>query len=142
MEKKEFSVKEIAAFRRIAMNVDALINKKNKFETKKAEVEAELKNLYEEIDLMEAPVRKKTGGYGIEDLFGKIVTPTGKLDAKGNIIKSTKYELKYPDTVLPPSLIEESPSLFDSLIIDDSPIDETETTATEAPYNPLDEFKN
>ena len=81
MEKKEFSTKTLAAIKRIAMNVDAAINKKNKLEEKKAAIEAELQELYEEIDLMEAPVKKMTGGYGVEDIIVKTVTPTGKLDA-------------------------------------------------------------
>lgn len=123
MEKKEFSVKEIAAFKRIAMNVDSSINKKNKLEAKKVEIEKELKNLYEEIDLMEAPVKKKTGGYGIEDLFVKVITATGK-----------KYELKYPETFFPPQPV----SFMEDEAIDEFPVDETETTVPEAPFNPLE----
>lgn len=133
MEQKEFSVKQIAAFKRIAMNVDSAINKKNKLEAKKAALEEELKDLYEEIELMEAPVRKKTG-YGIEDLFVKTVSPTGKLDAKGNLIKVTKYELRYPDTFYPPMPVEDP----DVDSVDDSPIEEAETTAEEASYNPIE----
>lgn len=135
MEQKEFTVKQIAAFKRIAMNVDAAINKKNKLEAKKAEIEAELQELYEEIDLMEAPVKKKTGGYGVEDLFTKVITPTGKLDAKGNMMKTTKYELKYPETFLPPFQPE---ALQEGETVDTTPVGETETTVEEAPYNPIE----
>lgn len=135
MEQKEFTVRKIAAFKRIAMNVDATINKKNKLEAKKAEIEAELQELYEEIDLMEAPVKKETGGYGIEDLFIKVITPTGKLDAKGNMIKTTKYELKYPETFLPPFQPE---ALQESETIDETPNEEIETIAAEASYNPIE----
>ena len=134
MEQKEFTVKQIAAFKRIAMNVDAAINKKNKLEAKKAAIEAELQELYEEIDLMEAPVKKKTG-YGIEDLFTKVITPTGKLDAKGNMIKTTKYEMKYPETFLPPFQPE---PLQEGEVVDETPVEETETPVAEAPYNPLE----
>ncbi len=135
MEKKEFSVKQIATFKRIAMNVDAAINKKNKLEARKAEIKAELAELYEEINLMEAPVKLKTGGYGVEDLFVKTITPTGKLDAKGNAIKTTKYELKYPETFLPPFQPE---PLNEGETVDETPNTEVETLAAEAPYNPLE----
>lgn len=134
MEQKEFTVKQIAAFKRIAMNVDATVNKKNKLKAKKTEIEAELAELYEELELMEAPVVKKTGGYRTEDLFIKVITPTGKLDAKGNIIKTTKYELRYPETFLPPFQPE---ALEEGEIVDETPIEETETTAAEAAYNPI-----
>lgn len=135
MKEEKFTVKQIAAFKRIAMNVDAAINKKNKLEAKKAEIEAELAGLYEEINLMEAPVKKKTGGYGIEDLFVKTITHTGKLDAKGNAIKTTKYELRYPETFLPSFQPE---ALNEGETVDETPNTEVETSAAEAPYNPLE----
>lgn len=138
MEQKEFSVKQIAAFKRIAANVYSVINKKNTLEAKKAAIEEELKDLYEEIELMDAPVRKKTGGYGIEDLFVKTIFPTGKLDAKGNVLKATKYELRYPDTFYPPVSMEDSN--IDS--VDDSPVEETETSPNEASYNPIENTEN
>lgn len=135
MEKKEFSTKTLAAIKRIAMNVDAAINKKNKLEEKKAAIEAELAELYEEIALMEAPVKKMTGGYGVEDIIVKTVTPNGKLDAKGNMQKTTKYEFKYPETIIPPFQPE---ALNDGEAVDETPNTEVETSAAEAPYNPLE----
>ncbi len=135
MEKKEFSTKTLAAIKRIAMNVDAAINKKNKLEEKKAAIEAELAELYEEIALMEAPVKKMTGGYGVEDIIVKTVTPNGKLDAKGNMQKTTKYEFKYPETIIPPFQPE---ALQEGETIDETPVGETETTVEEAPHNPIE----
>lgn len=135
MEKKEFSTKNLAAIKRIAMNVDAAINKKNKLEAKKAEIEAELQDLYEDIALMEAPVKRMTGGYGVEDIIVKTVTPNGKLDAKGNMQKTTKYEFKYPETIIPPF----QPEAFqEGETIDETPVEETETLVAEAIYNPLE----
>lgn len=139
MEKKEFSTKTLAAIKRIAMNVDAAINKKNKLEEKKAAIEAELAELYEDIALMEAPVKKMTGGYGIEDIIVKTVTPNGKLDAKGNIQKTTKYEFKYPETIIPPF---QPKALQEGETVDETPVEETETPATEAPYNPIEGVLN
>lgn len=135
MEKKEFSTKTLAAIKRIAMNVDAAVNKKNKLEEKKAAIEAELAELYEEIALMEAPVKKMTGGYGVEDIIVKTITPNGKLDAKGNMQRTTKYEFKYPETIIPPFQPE---ALQEGETVDTTPVGETETPATEAPYNPIE----
>lgn len=135
MEKKEFSTKTLAAIKRIAMNVDAAINKKNKLEEKKAAIEDELAELYEDIALMEAPVKRMTGGYGVEDIIVKTVTPNGKLDAKGNMQKTTKYEFKYPETIIPPFQPE---ALQEGETVDETPVGETETPATEAPYNPIE----
>lgn len=131
---KEFSTKQLAAIKRIAMNVDAAINKKNKLEEKKAKIEAELAELYEDIALMEAPVKKMTGGFGVEDLVVKTVTPNGKIDAKGNMLKDTKYRFKYPDTIIPPAMDE----LDENEEVDETPVEETETTVAEAPYNPIE----
>ena len=76
-----------------------------------------------------------TGGYGVEDLVRKVVTPTDKLDKNGNIIKNTSYELIYPDTVVPP-VIEVPESVgnpgsdydADNVIVENT--DETENTET------------
>ena len=43
-----------------------------------------------------------TGGYTTEDLVQREVVKTGKIDTKtGKEIISTRYILKYPDTVIP-----------------------------------------
>ena len=103
MAKKEFNKFEKARIKRTAQNVDQYVSKKNKLVEQIAEKQAELENLQQLIDLSDAPIKLLTGGYGVEQLVRKVVTPTDKLDKNGNIIKNTTYELIYPDTVIPPT---------------------------------------
>lgn len=102
MAKKEFNKFEKARIKRTAQNVDQYVSKKNKLVEQIAEKQAEVDNLQQMIDLSDAPIKLMTGGYGVEQLVRKVVTPTDKLDKNGNIIKNTTYELIYPDTVVPP----------------------------------------
>ena len=133
MEKKVFTKFEKARIKRTAQNVDQYVSKKNKLVEQIAEKQAELENIQQMIDLSDAPVKLMTGGYGVEDLVRKVVTPTDKLDKNGNIIKNTSYELIYPDTVVPP-VIEVPESVgnpgsdydADNVIVEDT--DEAENT--------------
>lgn len=99
---KEFTKFEKARIKRTAQNVDQYVTKKNKLVEKITEMTNELTNLQELIDLSDAPVKLMTGGYGVEELVKKVVTPTDKLDKNGNVIKQTTYEFIYPDTIVPP----------------------------------------
>lgn len=101
---KELSKFEIAAIKRTAQNVNAMVTKKTKLKEKIDALQAEYDQIEEAQEQFEAPVRKMTGGYGTEDLVEKVIENTGKLDKDGKPIKLTKYVLKYPDTVLPPAM--------------------------------------
>lgn len=102
MNKKEFTKFEKARIKRTAQNVDQYVSKKSKLLTKIAEMTSEVENLQQMIDLSDAPVKLMTGGYGVEQLVKKVVTPTDKLDKNGNVIKVTSFEFLYPDTIIPP----------------------------------------
>lgn len=108
MEKKIFTKFEKARIKRTAQNVDQYVSKKNKLVEQIAEKQAELENIQQMIDLSDAPVKLMTGGYGVEDLIRKVVTPTDKLDKNGNILKTTSYEFIYPETIVPPVVTEET----------------------------------
>lgn len=101
---KELSKFEIAAIRRTAQNVNAMVTKKTKLKEKIGALQAEYDQLEEAQEQFEAPIRKMTGGYGTEDLIVKVIEDTGKLDKDGKPIKLAKYVLKYPDTILPPAM--------------------------------------
>ena len=101
---KELSKFEIAAIKRTAQNVNAMVTKKTKLKEKIDALQAEYDKIEEAQDQFEAPIRKMTGGYGTEDLVEKVIEDTGKLDKDGKSIKLTKYVLKYPDTILPPTM--------------------------------------
>lgn len=101
MEKK-FSKIQIAAIKRTAQNVATFVTKKERIDAKIAELEAEKKALQPLIDSFQGPIKEMTGGYTTEDLVQREVVKTGKIDTKtGKEIISTRYILKYPDTVIP-----------------------------------------
>ena len=101
---KELSKFEVAAIKRTAQNVNAMVTKKTKLKEKIDALQAEYDKIEEAQEQFEVPIRKMTGGYGTEDLVEKVIEDTGKLDKDGKSIKLTKYVLKYPDTILPPTM--------------------------------------
>lgn len=101
---KELSKFEIAAIRRTAQNVNAMVTKKTKLKEKIDALQAEYDQLEEAQEQFEVPIRKMTSGYGTEDLIVKVIEDTGKLDKDGKPVKLAKYVLKYPDTILPPAM--------------------------------------
>lgn len=101
---KELSKFEIAAIKRTAQNVNAMVTKKTKLKEKIDALQAEYNQIEEAQEQFEAPIRKMTGGYGTEDLVEKVIEDTGKQDKDGKPMKITKYVLKYPDTILPPAM--------------------------------------
>ena len=102
MEEKKFTKFELARIKRTAQNVDQFVTRKNKLAAKVAEMQKEIDELQQLIDMSDAPVKLTTGGYGVEQLVKKVITPTDKLDKNGNIIKQTSFEFIYPDTIVPP----------------------------------------
>lgn len=105
MNTRKFSKFEIATIKRTAQNVSLMVSKKNRLLEQIKALQAE----YEELETMqeqyEAPIKSMTGGYGTEDLVEKVVETSGT-DKNGRPIKVTKYVLKYPDTIIPPTLDE------------------------------------
>ena len=101
---KELSKFEIAAIRRTAQNVNAMVTKKTKLKEKIDALQAEYDQIEEAQEQFEVPIRKMTGGYSTEDLIVKVIEDTGKLDKDGKPVKLAKYVLKYPDTILPPAM--------------------------------------
>lgn len=101
----EFNKFTKAQIKRTAMNVWPMVSKRNKLEEKIAEMQQEVAALQMSIDANEQAIKNLTG-YSTEDLVVRTVTDTGKTDKKGQPIKITKYELKYPETVVPPVEVE------------------------------------
>ena len=92
---KEFSKFEIAAIKRTAQNVDKYVSNKNKLLAKKAKIEAELVVLQSMIEGWQEPIKNMTGGFTTEDLVVKNIDKSGDNPV-------TKYELRFPDTIIPP----------------------------------------
>lgn len=129
MEKK-FTKFELARMKRTAQNVDQFLQRKNKLEAKKADIEAELAEVNNLIELTDAPTKAMTGGFGTEDIIKKVVTPTDKLDKNGNVIKQTTYEFIYPDIILPPMVAEEPTEAVEAVEVEGA-TDEADFTPTE-----------
>lgn len=98
---KEFSKFEIATIKRTAQSVASMVIKKNKIKAQLDELQAEYDQLATMQEQYEAPIKTMTGGYTTEDLIERVVENTGKVDKEGKPIKQTKYNLKYPKTVIP-----------------------------------------
>lgn len=114
MNDKNLNNRELAIIKRIAQNVDADFQKVCKLETKIKELTAEANEISNSIEEMEAPVVRMTGGYKSTDIFKKTIIPqfnedgSPKTDKDGRQLKVTKYVLRYPDTIVPPTENTES----------------------------------
>lgn len=89
--KKEISVRSFASIKRVAMNVNPLVTKKNKLIAKTKEMQDEIELLNKEIEGHEMGIMALTGGYKSEDLLTKVVTKLDKLDKNGKPLTETKY---------------------------------------------------
>ena len=89
---KEITTRQMAMIKRIAMNVNPLVVKKNKLVSKINELTVEIAEINDAIEGNEMGIKSITGGLSSEVLITKTVTDSGKVDKNGNPIKVTKYE--------------------------------------------------
>ena len=129
MKKKEFTKFELARLKRTAQNVEGFLKQKNKLEAKKAEIEAELVNVNQQIELTDAPTVAMTG-YHTEDIIKKVVTSTDQVDKNGNVIKKVTFEFIYPDTIVPPVTEEETLVNNEETMVSDKESDNESTEST------------
>lgn len=106
MAKKEFSKFFVASLKRAAQNVSPLVRRKQKLQAEIAEREEEMASIQKQLETYEAPIKEATGGYSTEDLVIRTVEVTDKMDKDGKPVKVTKWNLKYPETIIP-EVIEE-----------------------------------
>lgn len=128
--KKEFSKFFVASLKRTAMNVSPLVRRKQKLQAEIAEREEELKSIQVQLDTYEAPIKEATGGYGTEDLVIRTVEVTDKVDKDGKPIKVTKWNLRYPETIVP---VEESTEAAEATEPADEAPEAPEDNTAEAP---------
>ena len=88
---KKLTIRNFAAIKRIAQNVNPLVVRKNRMLAQAKKILLEVKEIEEEIKGYEAGVVALTGGYQSEALVTKVVENTGKLDKDNAPIKVTKY---------------------------------------------------
>ena len=89
---KEITTRQMAMIKRIAMNVNPLVVKKNKLISKINDLTVEIAEINDAIEGNEMGIKTITGGLSSETLITKTVTDSGKVDKNGNPIKVTKYE--------------------------------------------------
>lgn len=148
---KTFSKIEISVIKSAAKSAAPFVAKKQKLEAQIKEVEekvaeqirlrvkekiekleAEKASYQSIIDSLNEPVKKITGGYTAEDLITIEKVGSGKIDEKtGKEGTLTKYTLKYPDTIIPPS--DAAPEGTEAPADEaEAPADNTEAPAEEA----------
>lgn len=88
---KTISIRQFAAVKRVAQNVNFAVTKRNKIAEQISKLNGEYNALTEEIEGHEAGILKLTG-HTSEELVVKVVETTGKVDKEGRPIKITKYE--------------------------------------------------
>ena len=126
---KKFSKFEIATIKRTAQNVNPMVSRKAKIKKQINALQAE----YEQLDTMqeqyEASIKTMTGGYRAEDLVEKIIETTGAVDKDGKPVKTTRYVLRFPETIIPP--VENSAENVTTSEVDTTSVSETELPETE-----------
>ena len=135
MAKKEFSKFFVASLKRTAQNVSPLVRRKQKLQAEIAEREEEMASIQKQLDTYEAPIKEATGGYGTEDLVIRTVEVTDKMDKDGKPVKVTKWNLKYPETIVPE---EETEEVNDTEVPDteEAPVETTTEVAGHAEVSP------
>lgn len=99
MEKKEFSKFFIASLKRTAKNVSPILRKIEKLQEEINTKVNEIEELKKTVELFNTPIKNVTGGYGVEDLLVRV--PKTSIAQNGESITVFKWELKYPETVIP-----------------------------------------
>lgn len=90
---KTISIRQFAAVKRVAQNVNFAVTKRNRLAEQISKLNEEYNALTEEIEGHEAGILKLTG-HTSEELVTKVVETTDKVDKEGRPIKVTKYEPK------------------------------------------------
>ena len=90
---KTLTVRQFAAVKRVAQNVNFAVTKRNRIAEQINKLNGEYNDLTEEIEGNDAGILKLTG-HTSEELVTKVVETTGKVDKEGRPIKVTRYEPK------------------------------------------------
>lgn len=98
----------VANLRRTAQMVSPMVREKDKLIAEIEEKYARVDALRAQIESLDSHIRQECG-YGVEDLITREVVNTGKFDKTGKPVKVTKWILKYPETIIPPT---EEPNLL------------------------------
>jgi hypothetical protein len=100
MAEKKFDKFFIANLKRTAQMVSPMVREKSKLTESIAEMQEKIAILNDQIDALDSHIRRECN-YGVEELIIREVVDTGKVK-DGKPIKVTKWNLRYPDTIIPP----------------------------------------
>lgn len=126
MSKKKFDKFFVANLRRTFQIVAPAVKEKQKLQAEVEAKQARIAELEAKISVLDEPIKRDTGGYGVEDLIVREVVDAGT-DKNGKTIKVTKLNLRYPETIVPPTSEEQ-------------PVGEAqpEETPTQEPERPIE----
>lgn len=146
-----YSQKQIANWRRVRQNIESDLTKLAKIEEKLEAVKIEcetkvnaLRDKYTEkineiqleaettrnmIDVQEQRVKMDTGGHTSQEIFIKEWVVNDKVDANGKANRKAVYNLRWPDTIVPPAEATEGMEPNDADC--KAPMEESEAPVTE-----------
>lgn len=98
---KKFDKFFVANLKRTAQMVSPMVREKVKLLAEIEEKQNRVATLNAQIESLDSHIRQECG-YGVEQLITRKVVDTGKVDKDGKPVKVTKWELNFPDTIVPP----------------------------------------
>ena len=98
---KKFDKFFVANLKRTAQMVSPMVREKVKLLADIEEKQNRVATLNAQIESLDSHIRQECG-YGVEQLITRRVVDTGKVDKDGKPVKVTKWELNFPETIVPP----------------------------------------
>lgn len=98
---KKFDKFFVANLKRTAQMVSPMVREKVKLLAEIEEKQNRVATLDAQIESLDGHIRQECG-YGVEQLITRKVVDTGKVDKDGKPVKVTKWELNFPETIVPP----------------------------------------
>lgn len=120
----------VANLKRTAQMVSPMVREKDKLVDEINEKYARIDVLRAQIESLDSHIRQECG-YGVEDLITREVVNTGKLDKAGKPVKVTKWILKYPETIIPPTEEQETPVEVEENPVEDNTMETENFVETE-----------
>lgn len=120
----------VANLKRTAQMVSPMVREKDKLVNEINEKHARIDALRAQIESLDSHVRQACG-YGVEDLITREVVNTGKLNNAGKPVKVTKWILKYPETIIPPTEEQETPVEVEESPVEDNTMETENFVETE-----------
>lgn len=120
----------VANLKRTAQMVSPMVREKDKLIDEINEKYARVDALRAQIESLDSHIRQECG-YGVEDLITREVVNTGKFDKTGKPVKVTKWILKYPETIIPPTEEQETPVEVEENPVEDNTMETENFVETE-----------